>query len=744
VCPSAAPAHIVFVYPPSTLAEYVNTGAPFQLCLGAAYCISYLRQEGYRAEPFLSGEPASVSRCVKRILARKPRIVGFTVYDTNYCSCQLIARALKAADPGLIIIFGGPTPSTQAKTILEANDCVDICVRHEGEETCSELLAVLTDMNFHWEKAAASTALEKIKGITYRADNLIRDNPGRDLLLIHRWVRDFLDRYPSPYRSGLLDSPGLGILTARGCNQHCTYCNCTVISKRVIATHSTDRVIAELDYISKKIAANTEEVLDIFDDAFTILPGRALEICRKIIANKIKLPLSCSTRCDKVDEELLETMKEAGFQSIAFSLESAVPRLLRLIGKVHPPDAPGDPHLEKEKAFIEKFKKYTAYAKKIGIPIVSASIMIGLPTETPAEGQQTIAMIRSLGDSLDGYAHNIFQVLPGTPVFFNHESYGMKRITLGNRIHSLTIHNYDTGLIRPAPRSHLQEAALRQCRFSIKSLALSPASKGAAGFFNRLILWADTISQPLVAWLQENLAVNGAIIQVYSNLDSARRHQENNRHNLYKYISPTLFHPVFYQRSTKSGQMTLTPFGMQSYTKSLGFKLKLLDMKTGLVSPHPAADPSHTLCLERKKEDARQLHRFLAQLTARDNPAAELFGAPFIPYISSLCRWEQEIPMCRSLETVIVDARHNVRTCWNGTPIGQVGMTFKQLWERLRKRHHASEKKRDCQGCSHQAGCARCIFPHPLSAREYCDLKKSCETVEAAQLLRTFDSFKEL
>jgi radical SAM superfamily enzyme YgiQ (UPF0313 family) len=737
----------IFVFPPYRVYTDVNGGFNFKLGLGAAYCISYLVQQGFPAKPFLTDKPANVGECVKQILAEEPEVVGFTVYDTNYSSCQLIARSLKKAVPGIIIIFGGPTASVQAKSILEMNNFVDICVRHEGEETCRELLSLLDNTNFQLKKASAAGALGKIKGITYRVDHMICENPARDILWVNQKSRNFLDKYPSPYLSGLLNSYEPGIITSRGCNRHCTYCNCAVISNRIISTHSTDRVIEELDYISKKIGCNDGDHVDILDDTFTLLRGRSLEICRKIIENKIKLPLSCSTRCDKVDEELLERMKEAGFNSISFSLESAVPRLLRLIGKVHPPATKVDPNLEKEKEFIEKFKKYTAYAKKIGIKNVIASIMIGLPSETQEEGQQTVDMIRSLGDNLDSYAHNIFQVLPGTPVFYNHEPFGMKLVRFDNRVHYKTIHTYNTGSIKPAPLSHLEVMNAGQDRFSIKSLALAAPGTRAAGFFLKVILWSDIISKDFIFWLRDYLAVNGVFIQVYSSLDSALRHHENNRNNLHKYIAPTLFHPVFYQTGTKDDTTTLIPFRMDVDSKHPGLEIKLVSTGTGLLHGLPGINPSQTICTDRKKQDVLQLHRFLARLSEKDSAAEELFNAPFTPYFSTLCRWERwenKIPNCRSLETVFVDSHNQVKTCWNGTPIGKVGMPFNDLWENLRSIHQTGENKRDCLNCRKQAECAGCIFPGPLSAREYCHLKKNCNTVEPVDLIRTLDSFKEL
>jgi hypothetical protein len=484
--------------------------------------------------------------------------------------------------------------------------------------------------------------------------------------------------------------------------------------------------------------------VDIYDDAFTLLPGRALEICNKIIENKIKLPLACTTRYDSVNEALLEKMKEAGFKAISFSLESGIPRLLRIIGKVQPPHTYLDPNYEKENEFIEKFKKYTAYAKKIGIESVSASIMIGLPTETPTEGQQTIDMIRSCGDCLDYYSHNIFQIQPGTPVFFNYNALGMKLKPYDNQVHYNTIHTYDTGTIKPAPRSHLEKITAHQDKFCIKSLALITTSKNAVGFFSKVILMADIICKELIYWLQEYLTISGTLIQIYSSRDSVLAHHEDNRNRLYKYIAPVLFHPIFYQTLGKNGGIIFNPSRMKVYDTQLGNRINLIPTRQGLHSLDTGIDPLQTICIEKEREDVLKLYHFLVKLAHEDNAIEDLFEGPYFPFFNSLCRWEFNTPNCQSLDTIIVDSQNNVKTCWNGTPIGRVGMSFSQIWENLERIHQEIKKERDCQNCQKQDQCNKCLFPCPLTTGEYCYLKKRCDTVESASLLRTFDVIREL
>jgi anaerobic magnesium-protoporphyrin IX monomethyl ester cyclase len=733
--------YMVFVYPPANPSPDQRMRTHFRMCLGGAYIIAYLVQKGFTARYFLTDEPVSVSECAARIVAMRPRIVGFTVDNSNYFLCQVIAGAIKETIPGIIIIFGGLLPSLQSEVILSNNPYVDICARNESEETCVELLCLLNDACFDLKKAA----LDRVKGISYRLENQVFTNPDRNIFLANRNVPDFLDKYPSPYLTGIAGFHRMGIITARGCNQNCVFCACPVLSHHIIATYSIHRVIEELQYLAANLHQDKTASTDIFDDTFTLIPERALEICRKIIENKIKLSLACTTRCDKVDEELLDAMKEAGFTTIEFSLESAIPRILRIIGKVQPPNTTTDHHFDREKEFIEKLIKYVSYAKKIGIEQVYTSIMVGLPTETPKETQQTLALIHSLSPYLDLYGHNIFQARPGTPIFSYCSTYGIRVEQCENRVHYKTIHTYESRQIPLAPKSNVEIMGINHDKKNIKSLALVLKNSNLNSiYFNKLILCADLIAKELIMWLREYLVISGSFIHIYPGLDSAKRnHQENDR-VLGQYKALTTDYHAYYQSSSQGGIITLTPFRTVIWGQQCGVTIQLVNTELGLSSlaSQINIDKMHSICIDRAahKEDALRLHRVLKDLCTTD----DIFAAPVYPYMSSLCRWEKGDPNCSTLETLIVDSKNNIKTCWNGEPIGRVGMPFQALVENLKKIHLETREKRDCQQCKQRIGCCKCIFPHPLSQGEYCDLKRAFNTGEPAGLLRTFDALKEM
>jgi hypothetical protein len=109
----------------------------------------------------------------------------------------------------------------------------------------------------------------------------------------------------------------------------------------------------------------------------------------------------------------------------------------------------------------------------------------------------------------------------------------------------------------------------------------------------------------------------------------------------------------------------------------------------------------------------------------------ELLERPLYPYFSSLCRWEKEGANCRTLETVIVDADSQVKTCWNGKPVGKVGMPLNEILQNLEKLRMQSSQN-------------ACIFPEPMKDDEYMQLREGYHLWEPAELLRNFDLLKVL
>ncbi len=184
----------------------------------------------------------------------KPSIFLMSDYVWNLQAHTRLSRALKAVNPGHVIIHGGPAISYGTADFLQENAWVDFSVHGEGEVTCLELLT-------QW---CTQRDYRKVPGLSFRENGQVVFGEKReriaDLALI-----------PSPYLGGDLDAllPEFYcavVETNRGCPYKCAYCSWGFYLRKVIK-HDLDQVFAELEWI----AAHHIPSLWIADANFGIL-----------------------------------------------------------------------------------------------------------------------------------------------------------------------------------------------------------------------------------------------------------------------------------------------------------------------------------------------------------------------------------------------------------------------------------------------------------------------------------------
>jgi radical SAM superfamily enzyme YgiQ (UPF0313 family) len=362
--------------------------------LGAEYIRTYPASYAIFSSQPVSSADITIDRLARRALDTRAPVFGFTCYDINCYLNLLLAERIKKLAPEAIILFGGPSATFSADLILKNRRAVDICARGEGEETVRELLRLLSDGE-DWKN---------ICGISFRRRRKVIHTPDCKLMRGDEKHSDSLDLFPSPHLAGIIPNdirPSLGILSSRGCPYTCTFCNFAIMSGHKIYTHSVERVLDEL-----------QAILD-----------RAKEICREIIERKLnRVKYICYTRADKVDEELLLLMREAGVLKIDFGLESADPLVLNKCRKIRVVGGEKD-DFAMERKFLEKIVRAVSLSQQIGLD-PSVSIIFGLPGETRANAEKTLEFVRNLG--VKTYYHNRFNIFAGTELFQNADLYGMR------------------------------------------------------------------------------------------------------------------------------------------------------------------------------------------------------------------------------------------------------------------------------------------------------------------------------
>jgi radical SAM superfamily enzyme YgiQ (UPF0313 family) len=158
--------------------------------------------------------------------------------------------------------------------------------------------------------------------------------PGRGLQSKRRFVRD-LDTLPLPdahlwYRSLPKDQElWLPFQTRRGCPMNCSYCSTATIEGHRLRRRSPQIAV-------EGIARHVEAGFQCFffvDNIFNIPSSYASELCRRLIANELKISWRCIVYPTKVDEELIKDMARAGCKDVSLGFESGCEQILRSMNK---------------------------------------------------------------------------------------------------------------------------------------------------------------------------------------------------------------------------------------------------------------------------------------------------------------------------------------------------------------------------------------------------------------------------
>jgi radical SAM superfamily enzyme YgiQ (UPF0313 family) len=184
------------------------------------------------------------------------------------------------------------------------------------------------------------------------------------------------------------------IATSRGCPFHCAYCGGRKLYKGRVRFRSIPSIRNELKYL---IDTHRIRGIWIIDECFTLNGERAREIADLIA--EYGLVWGVQTRVDLLDEAMVRHFKKRGCLEINFGVESGVNRVLGFLKK-------GTTREAAALAF--------SWCRDAGVR-TTANFMIGIPTETEADINETFEFSKQLNAS-----YTIFHItmpLPGTELY---------------------------------------------------------------------------------------------------------------------------------------------------------------------------------------------------------------------------------------------------------------------------------------------------------------------------------------
>jgi radical SAM superfamily enzyme YgiQ (UPF0313 family) len=318
---------------------------------------------------------------------KKPRYIVFNAIS-SIVSNDIKVGAIAHEIGGKSIVIGPHVTALPGESLKKYPE-LDYVIIGEAEESLRELIDAIED----------DRPLDNIRGIGFIKDNgtnCITENrpPIADLNSLRYPRHDLLplDKYVLP----MIGKKYTFVMTSRGCPFNCIFCRSPVMWGKKVRKRSPDNIIGELKEL-KKIGVDN---IIFHSDTFTLDRKWTLDLCQKIIDEKLNIRWIANSRANTIDKEMLARMKTAGCWMIAYGFESASQEVL---------------DRSKKEITIEQIRNAARWTNEAGIKVWGYFI-IGLPGETKDTIDQTIHLAKELPLYIANFA--IGAPYPGTE-FFN-------------------------------------------------------------------------------------------------------------------------------------------------------------------------------------------------------------------------------------------------------------------------------------------------------------------------------------
>jgi anaerobic magnesium-protoporphyrin IX monomethyl ester cyclase len=307
----------------------------------------------------------------ERLRSSKPLCVGVsTMTGTQIGFALKAAEIVRHVDPRIPIIWGGVHPTLSAVETIR-DELVDIVVVGEGEDTFPELVRALHD----------HTPLKDVPGIVYKSES------GDIITTKERNYANLDVPTDIPYNLvninnyfyDIVGEKALPMLFSRGCPHRCTFCYRSNQPQPKWRPLSLANILKELGSLIR-LGARTVIPLD---DNFFVEKERVFDICQLLKEENIHLNFHVNCRIDYADrmsEDELRLLKDAGFISWDFGVESGSQKTLNFM---------------KKDISIDQVLRVNSKLRNLGI-LPTYSFMGGFLNETYEDLKETIALMFKL------------------------------------------------------------------------------------------------------------------------------------------------------------------------------------------------------------------------------------------------------------------------------------------------------------------------------------------------------------
>jgi radical SAM superfamily enzyme YgiQ (UPF0313 family) len=470
------------------LADLFHDYKPNHICvpLGIGFVGQFLRQEfGNDVTLELFKSPAELT---ERIKLAPPDVLGLANYSWNAGLNELVINIAKQQNSDTVVIQGGPHIRVDDQGIgsyLAEHPKVDFYAMYEGEFGARNLIEQLLATP---DAKALRSAGTPIPGIAYHSDgNLIYKSLTTS--------KSDIERIPSPYLSGLLDKFLANPLylplleTNRGCPFACTFCAWGISALDKVKRFSTERVLAEIEYVKDR----SESGMWYFTDANFGMFERDLEIAqaiRKAVRSSdhfSKLSVNWAKNSSRYCTEIAHILKGICEPLIAIQTTDQ-----SVLSKV-----------KRSNIKLSTMTDMIEQGRKDGVPMTT-DVLVGLPGEDLNSHLNTLRKVFDLGF----WSFNVGQIrmLPGSEMETedSRREFGLEtkfRYIAGfmGRYADTNVFEYEESVIQTSTLSAEDMYHIRTVHLLV------------------WILWNSGLGQPLLRYIQANDKINplDALLNVF-------------------------------------------------------------------------------------------------------------------------------------------------------------------------------------------------------------------------------------
>lgn len=363
--------------------------------LGLLYLSAWLEKHGIENEVF-DTTFSSKTALKTFLLEHRPRIVAlYTNLMTKRNVLQIIRFIRETPDlQHCLVVLGGPDVTHNLADYLAGG--ADLAVIGEGEQTMLEI-ALSADTR----TADTGVSFGHIAGIAFlQPGGSVRQTPPREKL------RD-LEQLPFPNRQKIdlqqyinawkraHGHSVVSISTQRGCPYTCRWCS-TAVYGQSYRRRSPENVVNEIAALQKQYDF---DMIWFVDDVFTV-SHKWLEAFHKELSDRqIKIRYECITRADRLNGQVIQTLRDSGCFRVWIGAESGSQRIIDAMDR---------------RVDVNEVRNMIKAARRAGIE-AGTFIMLGYPGETESDIRDTVRHLKEANP--DWFTITIAYPIKGTGLY---------------------------------------------------------------------------------------------------------------------------------------------------------------------------------------------------------------------------------------------------------------------------------------------------------------------------------------